>query len=147
MLHLKKIQSYKDHFITPLCSLSPSLEGVWLQLLFLMSPWCGSEEHCSGWRCLTARIGMQGHCNVFTTGRYPQRYSNYPLISQHSGSWIPEGLLLHPPLPVYFISKAIKHIFILPHSIYWGSSAMQVKRLQCLRGNQLMPFISLHLPQ
>ena len=136
--------SCKHHFITLLCSLSPSLG------------WCVvTAPHAQMWswrpvewlEVVTALIDMQGHCDVFTTGQHPRHTSNYPLISQHSVSWTPEGLLLHPHLPYAFISKAIKHVFILPYSICRASSAMQVKRLQCLRENQLMPFISLHFPQ
>lgn len=138
--------SCKHHFITLLCSLSPSLG--WYVVTALIP-----HAHMWSWRpvewleVVTALIDMQGHCDVFTTGQHPRYTSNYPLISQHSVSWTPEGLLLHPRLPYAFISKAIKHVFILPYSICRANSAMQVKRLQCLRENQLMPFISLHFPQ
>ena len=52
-----------------------------------------------------------------------------PLLCLHF--WSNKALIYSPP----------------PCSICRGSSAMQVKRLQCLRENQLMPFISLQSPR
>lgn len=156
MLHSKKKKekitktvSCEGRLITLLRSLSPSTPMV-----------CGyssctscvglsvAKDHSSGWRWRLPSSTCGDTAVCLTTGQHPRHTSNYPVTSQHSVSWTPECLLLlHLPPSPRFISKAIKRLFISPYSIYSGSSAVQVKRLQCLRENQLMAFISLHFPQ
>lgn len=129
--------------ITLLSSLSLSLRYYVVTVITYSSP-----VRLKTTEVVTVLTDVQGHCIVFTTGQHTQYTSNYPPIPQHSVSWTPEGLLLHSnPLPFAFISKAIKYIFIFALFNLLGQLTMQVKRLQCLRENQLMPFISLHFPQ
>lgn len=63
---------------------------------------------------------------MLTAGQHARSTSNYHLSTQSiKDTW---------RLPLPPLTPAITHLFISLHSICSGSSAMQVKRLKCLRG-------------
>lgn len=110
------------------CSSRPHVVGIRTTVV------AGGDRLAGALQCVHYRSAPTAHLQLST--HLSEQYIMH--------TWRP---FVHTSLPLAFIFKAIKHLFISPYSICGGSSAMQVNRLRCLRENQLMPFISLYSPQ